>query len=72
MQDDINKPAPDNSPGQGQTAEPVAATTASHHAAAAAAPVADKSLAWERETLERLVMARILYFRLFAPSEEQK
>ena len=59
MQDDINKPAPDNSPGQGTTAEPVAATTASHHAAAAAAPVADKSLAWERETLERLVMAQL-------------
>ena len=59
MQDDINKPAPDNSPGQGHTAEPVAATTASHHAAAAAAPGADKSLAWERETLERLVMAQL-------------
>ncbi len=59
MQDDINKPAPDNSPGQGTTAEPVAATTASHHAADAAAPVADKSLAWERETLERLVMAQL-------------
>ena len=59
MQDDINKPAPDNSPGQGNTAEPVAATTASHQAAAAAAPGADKSLAWERETLERLVMAQL-------------
>lgn len=59
MQDDINKPAPDNSPGQGHTAEPVAATTASHQAAAAATPGADKSLAWERETLERLVMAQL-------------
>ena len=59
MQDDTNKPAPDNSPGQANTAEPVAATTASHHAAAAAAPGADKSLAWERETLERLVMAQL-------------
>ena len=43
MQDDINKPVPDNSPGQGTSAEPAAATTASQHAAAAAAPSPDKS-----------------------------
>jgi len=59
MQDDINKPASDNSPGQGTSAEPAAATTASQHAAAAAAPSPDKSLTWERETLERLVMAQL-------------
>ena len=62
MQNDNNTPASDNPPGQASPGEPVAAATAAHHpaaAASAATPVADKSLAWERETLERLVMAQL-------------
>ncbi|MSQ64884.1 MAG: S49 family peptidase [Limnohabitans sp.] len=56
MQNDNNPPSPDT---QKAAAEPVTAPGAFAAAVPAAAPAADKALAWERETLERLVMAQL-------------
>ncbi len=53
MQNDNNAPSPDTT---GAHSEPVASPAAP---APAASATAEKSLAWERETLERLVMAQL-------------
>ena len=60
MQED-KQPAEPSSPAQTQTASPAAAssTAAPSTAAPAAATASEKNTSWERETLEKLVMAQL-------------